>query len=1118
MTNPTGRNSLTTPSTSTGRSNSLNTPGTPNGRCHSIPNGRSRTTSRASSREHRSQSGSRLIASAAGDHYVTFTATFAIAFKRDNRDHVLFNESVKKVQEANAKTQEAASNGFVGRQKQGMSMEAPKPKHYFHSEFQLLQDGQRFDTDVVTYGVACKLFREGETKLLRTFEDESANKTWFIYRTHHQIKITDKSLDSIYNNPVKIRLWESKERCIPRARFERPKAFRFQEACASTPEHGYTLGINDYDFPHSIPQQSVNPAFAEQVNYICSSPVYEQRVGKFSGVKPSKTPISNFGAEHAGMTKEQARVANRRRKLAQESNHNSQESVAAVKSTRPNSASKLPHIQAECDLSVLFAGFKAVTSRGKLNPAAVSLGSGVRDMFVTFSIDRDLLTEKQKETVNPLVFRIKSISNLPDTPIAKKVLEQRCKPVYCSYSFCGNRHTTHEKNHGTHRKIIFDDVKVFLVGHMNLNKIIEEFQVKPLEFELHDRDQKTGADMIGTKNDANRPMLFGEDPHDVNFGKKHAIGTRGSARSRSSTFLDPSKSDAHGVARLNLKGLLDGSTTYIAATIPIVPASVKSSAGIPCGHYLQADTEMHVEVSLAKPLVNQENTLSQQKVARPYQLIAFIFDNNHLEACLFIQNLKKFVAEHNQSHFKMHDLSTIMTTYQMDEHRDDYNSNQWVSGFHLFDGRQHAILLEASWDVIEKSVAERFIPETYNGTSRICDVLHDSSLLFSERQFAHNPILYATKLHKPMAQILSNPKMYIEEHKELVQAVLAFWNLRTCRTIREAMKTKSLPSRVQLLALEKTLGVPVYTNANSVCAKTNQADADSGEGVGVGDSGDLPDVPEEYQRKHRCLTPLDHANPEFIKARSSHPTKAAIIKKNIRTVTNMSEIVKHQNDERMQSDRPYTAAFDDSVIKHYLAQQRNQERCKTMARLHDVYRRPSKQDEVHEASKAKRSRRPRFTPFGHKTAVESNRHVQKPSEDRCQELHTPWVENTLHAATLEPTLPERDQDPVEDMKLYFGKMDLFDPTTPVSIILGGDRKTEEINTVKERDQRIWKEKLVADPQWKFCRQNSGTEQKIKLGPQFGLDKLKGILKDEPVLENLKRFPVHGIPALPVFDK
>ena len=97
-------------------------------------------------------------------------------------------------------------------------------------------------------------------------------------------------------------------------------------------------------------------------------------------------------------------------------------------------------------------------------------------------------------------------------------------------------------------------------------------------------------------------------------------------------------------------------------------------------------------------------------------------------------------------------------------------------------------------------------------------------------------------------------------------------------------------------------------------------------------------------------------------------------------------------------------------------------------------------------------------------------------------------------------------------------MDLFDPTIPVSIILGGDRKTEEINEVKELDHAVWKEKLVADPMWKFCRQNSGTEQKVKLGPQFRLDNLKGILKDEPVRNNLKKFPVHDIPALPVFDK
>lgn len=165
------------------------------------------------------------------------------------------------------------------------------------------------------------------------------------------------------------------------------------------------------------------------------------------------------------------------------------------------------------------------------------------------------------------------------------------------------------------------------------------------------------------------------------------------------------------------------------------------------------------------------------------------------------------------------------------------------------------------------------------------------------------------------------------------------------------------------------------------------------------------------------------------------------------------------------------------------------------------------------------AKRPPFRPFGHKTALESNQHVKKPSDDRIQELHKSWIENTLHTAKLEPTLPERDQIlDDKNMKLYFGKMEVFDPDTPVSIFVGGDKQTEEINLVRERCQRIWKEKLKGDPRWKFYRQNSGTEQKFKLGPQFTMEKLKGILKDEPLLNNLKRYPAHDIPALPVFDK
>jgi len=354
-----------------------------------------------------------------------------------------------------------------------------------------------------------------------------------------------------------------------------------------------------------------------------------------------------------------------------------------------------------------------------------------------------------------------------------------------------------------------------------------------------------------------------------------------------------------------------------------------------------------------------------------------------------------------------------------------------------------------------------------------------------------------------------------------------------------------MPTRQQLLSLEKTLGVPVYSNASLFASsKTSKDDSTSTEKAGA--DGETTAQPAEYQRKHRCLTPLDHANPEFLKARDLYFGESKtlnVVEKNKKIVQKMSNIIKRQNKERMGSDRPYTAAFDGSIIKNYVTRHRTSERSKTMSRLADVYKRrpnPSRgpikrisssafKDRVdadmlaekyfqeRKCEQQQNTRRPRFTAFGHKTAIESNRHVRKPHEDRCRELHTQWVENTLHAGTLEPTLPERGLKE-QDMRLYFGKMDLFDPTVPVSIILGGDRKTEEINEVKELDHAVWKEKLVADPMWKFCRQNSGTEQKVKLGPQFRLDNLKGILKDEPVRNNLKKFPVHDIPALPVFDK
>merc|ERR1719228_1164983 len=113
---------------------------------------------------------------------------------------------------------------------------------------------------------------------------------------------------------------------------------------------------------------------------------------------------------------------------------------------------------------------------------------------------------------------------------------------------------------------------------------------------------------------------------------------------------------------------------------------------------------MHIEVTLAAPLIKESFTHDVQRKARPYQLIAFIFEKETLAACKFIQEMKHFVSQHNQAHFKTRDLSSIMTNYQLDTNKQVYDSDAWISGFHLYDSKCHAVCLEAGHAIIEELI------------------------------------------------------------------------------------------------------------------------------------------------------------------------------------------------------------------------------------------------------------------------------------------------------------------------------------------------------------------------------------------------------------------------------
>ncbi|CAH1265877.1 KIAA1257 [Branchiostoma lanceolatum] len=95
-------------------------------------------------------------------------------------------------------------------QKKKRLLEAPKAQYYFHLEYYLLPDDpEPQKVDLVTFGMAAKIYTEHDSKVVKTWME--GELTWVAWTHRHELKL---------------RIWDSKDKVSPRARFDRPKAFR----------------------------------------------------------------------------------------------------------------------------------------------------------------------------------------------------------------------------------------------------------------------------------------------------------------------------------------------------------------------------------------------------------------------------------------------------------------------------------------------------------------------------------------------------------------------------------------------------------------------------------------------------------------------------------------------------------------------------------------------------------------------------------------------------------------------------------------------------------------------------------------------------------------------------
>eukprot|EP00794_Sanderia_malayensis_P005993 gene5993-6689_t len=111
---------------------------------------------------------------------------------------------------------------------QGKPYEPPKAQNYFHSTYKLLPDDKEsVKTDVVTYGVAAKIYTDSDSRVLRTWTEK--DKTWVAWTNSHKIKVTKDVLLKMFNHTLELKIWDSKDKVSPKARFDRPKAFKLPQ-------------------------------------------------------------------------------------------------------------------------------------------------------------------------------------------------------------------------------------------------------------------------------------------------------------------------------------------------------------------------------------------------------------------------------------------------------------------------------------------------------------------------------------------------------------------------------------------------------------------------------------------------------------------------------------------------------------------------------------------------------------------------------------------------------------------------------------------------------------------------------------------------------------------------
>ncbi|XP_045070412.1 uncharacterized protein LOC121578751 [Coregonus clupeaformis] len=149
-----------------------------------------------------------------GSHVVKWTVSIVIAIPKGEEpcpvaEPIVLVEKPKRV----------LSSGVV----------APKAQTYYHIEYNLLPgDQDPVKVDLVMFGLAAKIYMENETKVLKPWHE--GDQVWLGWSQSVKVRVTRELLIKLLSHKITFKIWDTKDRCSAKARYDRPKAFQLPQA------------------------------------------------------------------------------------------------------------------------------------------------------------------------------------------------------------------------------------------------------------------------------------------------------------------------------------------------------------------------------------------------------------------------------------------------------------------------------------------------------------------------------------------------------------------------------------------------------------------------------------------------------------------------------------------------------------------------------------------------------------------------------------------------------------------------------------------------------------------------------------------------------------------------